>query len=264
MIKIKKRLLLTFVLVSAVCYSGSAFATTYFGYDDFGGTWHDANKNWVDDSAMCWAAAASNVLASAGWGYPSTQSFANENDIFGYYRDHFTNRAGGAFEAMKWWFDGLTPNMFAQLESPGGGFWNAYNYYDQSHYIETDIMSNTDTSLHAGDTVALNIGVPGFAGWHVITLWGFDYALDVYGNKSYAGVYVTDSDDGILGLQHYGLNLVGNKYFLDDRYSGWYILHAIDLDRAPFSFTPVPEPTTMLLLGLGLIGLAGIRKRMGI
>jgi hypothetical protein len=61
-----------------------------------GGTWHDAEKSPTneEDDLMCWAAAASNILAWTGWGYPSGTSFANEDDMFGYYQDHWTDQGG--------------------------------------------------------------------------------------------------------------------------------------------------------------------------
>ena len=51
----------------------------YFVYNDYGGSWSDAEKNNVntEDDLMCWAAASSNVLDWTGWGYPASESFTS-------------------------------------------------------------------------------------------------------------------------------------------------------------------------------------------
>ena len=65
-----------------------------------------------------------------------------------------------------------------------------------------------------------------------------------------AGV-LTYLDDGLL-----------DTIVLVPRALDWKI-NDIRLDQASLSATPIPEPTTLLLLGTGLIGLAGIgRKRL--
>ena len=62
----KVSLFLLLLCVMLITLQDFAFGSTYFVYDDWAGTWHDANKNYIHDSNMCWAASASNVLAFTG------------------------------------------------------------------------------------------------------------------------------------------------------------------------------------------------------
>ena len=96
----------------------------YLVYDHWGGGFHDAKKtvSSTQDDLMCWAAAASNVLAWTKWGFPTTQNFDSEDTIFRYFQDHWIDTYGYPQKAWEWWFNG-TGNENVRV--PGGGFWTA-------------------------------------------------------------------------------------------------------------------------------------------
>ena len=71
---------------------------------------------------MCWAAAASNILVWTGWGDIYS---TDEDNIFGYFQDHWTDSGALMEFGWDWWFDGTNPSQgwsgWSQVDDPGGG-----------------------------------------------------------------------------------------------------------------------------------------------
>jgi hypothetical protein len=165
--------------------TGSAYGSSYFGYYDFGGSWYDAEKTLAntEDDLMCWAATTSNMLAYTGWGFPVGASFSNEDNIFAYFQNHWTDVGGNMYFGTNWWFDGINDSQrwsgWSQVDVPGGGFYTDYNFSDYYTWSSngSTALSLIDTYLHQGRGVGLTVLGPGA---HAITAWGYEY--DAFGN----------------------------------------------------------------------------------
>lgn len=267
---------LCFMLLSLLVMTAlpvSSRGASYWGYETWGGTWHDANKTSdnTEDDSMCWAASAANLLAWTGWGFPPGQAFVGADDIFLYFQEHWTNEGGNALFGLNWWFEGNDPyegwegdwTGWSQVEVPGGGFWaTAYSFEDYYAFTGDDAVAMValDYLLNNGYGVSISIGGPG---GHALTVWGFDYES---ATGAYLGIHVTDSDD-MAGsaapvdpvLSYYGVRYDPSveKWYLQEFYGSdnWYIAEVQGL-----KIFPTPLPAALWLLGSGLILLGGLSK----
>jgi hypothetical protein len=250
----QRKLTMVFLAVWLSVAGGSGYvnAETYFGYDQWGGSWHDANKNFQGDSNLCWAAAASNILDWTGWG---THFWLGEAQIFDYFKQYWPNEAGTAGRGWDWYMNGTPYNSFG-----GGNFWPIVNF---RNYYYGQTMGNTmdviDHWLRNGYGIVIMIGTP-TGGSHLITVWGVDYLDAPNDLRYYFGLFVTDSDDKKTSMFRVGVdwNSDWSVWHLKE-YGGdqWYITSVQALDRLDVT---VPAPPTVLLLGSGLLGLVGWRR----
>lgn len=250
-------------------HEGCVPPSDYFVYDQWGDTWHDAEKSLLNpgDDWMCWAAAAANILDWTGW---ITPLFDSEQDIFqDAFLQYWTN-AGSLMEyAWNWWFDGTSESPvgseWSQF-SDGGGYWSEYDFFDYFYenwagFLDgqwnngSGLLATIDDYLHQGYGTTLAVYTED-GGGHALTVWGYEY--DTFGD--YTGLWVTDSDDYMDDLKLLSLALVDDLWYLDREniygYQQWFIGGVQALDR-----NPIPEPGTLILFGVGLTGFLILWRR---
>lgn len=227
--------------------------------------WSDANKDYVDDTQLCWAAATANLLAYTGW--IGTPNLSSADPIFNDYKKYWNDVGGHAVFGVDWWFDGVNQRQgvsgWAQLtDTTHPGFYTTALYDSKFHFYEL----SGDLEKIILDSVTGHRGVTLGIGWmngeirdggHAVTIWGIDTAADY--------LYITDSDDRVTALQRYAYDPATR--YLTGYASNAYLenISALDLWQAGSDPNPtprpVPEPSAVLLLVAGLVGLCQTRKR---
>ena len=231
---------------------------TYLLHEHWDGTWHDAEKDGVGDTLLCWAASASNALAWTNWG-DVAETGPDEHAIFEYFEDHWTDGAGHTENSIHWWFTGEYPlTSPAHVDVAGGKFYPAIpveDYMTVHEYGPSDIqqlMGDMDTALRAGHAIMLISENPA----HSISCWGFDY--DPNSQQGYEGIWVTDNEDGS-GIRHFKVANDGDVWVLqrtqlagtDYEDPGVALGSArfvkfVELDRRPIGIIEAPVPPTSL------------------
>jgi len=165
-----------------------------------------------------------------------------------------------------YWVDtsGSTPIYWATLNFPDSavGIYTGGTFEYDDHYL-SDLDFLTITTIGEGDNSSSNIDV--------FLSKNSDYtdyvqiaSINVPNNVPFTLIFDIENNKLFLDNVDYGpLTNVNTAYFsgLDIFYVGyachfWHLQTSVDV-----GVNSVPEPTTMLLLGSGLIGLTGLRRK---
>lgn len=283
-----KHFILTSLFVCAGAMSASAAEVWAPGVSSTAG-WYDyhktgSNDGYMADTAMCWAASASNIIA--WWQNLNrsaiTSDIPQNKEIFDTFRTIFTNGGGKAAYAYEWWVTGdwNAPDSegWASIDkgvtddypalANGGFLQNVYNtalnpisIVDSSNnpYAYSEAVVN---ALHNGYALTLSTENSGVA--HAYTLWGAEYDITKNGYELTA-VWLTNSDDILNKPDIFRQAVVceysegkkqGSVHFTGNM--GYTLSNVAGLRTELLS---IPEPTSAALSMLALIGLAGKRRR---
>ncbi len=184
--------------------TGTLTGRHYFQFDEWGGTWHDAEKGVAGVWGTCWNASSANVLTWGGWAptFGSTQdAFRKLNEYWG-----CCSAFRSSQPALIWWFAG--DKAVSELESselmlysstirkPGGGnYWPGANFQSK-FYASNDLPNIMDiiaAKLHEGWGISflVSMSIP-----HWLTAWGYESVA----NGNYTGIWITDNEDGEVGV----------------------------------------------------------------
>lgn len=173
----------------------------------------DAEKNYIGDSQLCWAASTSDILAYTGWGQKA--GFDDADDIFEAFIASFSDEGGNPLYAVEWFFNGLDRpqdnewsgwSWSKQYDGSFTGYLPDYEGNAVADYINimnrpVSRMGDTFDHLRDGWGVSILIGWyrNGYrTGGHLITLWGYIEDTAASGRERYPALIISDSDSDIV------------------------------------------------------------------
>ena len=191
-------------------YTAQDYAPDFKMWEPNNTPFADADKTETDDLNMCWAAAAANLLAWAGWA-------ADEDDTFDIFRAHFEDKPGYVYDALSYYLANYETAVSVEMVSVREA---------RSHMLLDFIVS----AVHEGKGVAMKITYPGKEIGHFLTIYGYRY-LAVEDNFI---LYFTDSDDGLHQMRQFKVewNDADNRWEIQNLYRDYYLVYALSLARS--------------------------------
>jgi PEP-CTERM motif len=242
-----KRIFLSFILLGLILMSSTVFADTISGTG--GAAWQnwglvnlDQNGNPYWDNGS-WDGNQMNV------GYWMTNTGAFVGGTEGPGAKPYWGMAGGAFDTSFYFNRESSSSMAAlKIEIAGLANSNVFGWYDTSTGARTVIFTGPQS---AGATATFTPSAT------------YGFYLDTGSNifLTQSGAFSTADQ----GFQHFAVfkQTVGDP--MDIFWIGMEDLPFSNTDKdyndLIVKITPIPEPATMLLLGSGLIGLAGFARK---
>lgn len=188
-------------------FTAPAYADIFKMWEAFDGSFADADKTDQDDSNMCWAASAANILAWAGWA-------ADEDDTFDILRSHFDNTPGYVYDALQFYFNQYVAGVSAEMVS----------VRETRSYLLLDFIVS---GLHEGKGVVIKIAYPDQEIGHFLTVFGYQY----FPQEDNFALYFTDSDDLLHQMRYVELewNDAADRWETQGPYADWYLEYVVSL-----------------------------------
>ena len=160
----------------------------------------DTEKNYVNDTELCWAVSGCNILEYTGW-LGQTKNILTAADMLEEVMNCTADTPGNTPDLFGWFFNGVSVSEDRTWSANSGRYVNGYPYQNliESYDVTgTKAFNTVIEEMRAGVGAEMDISFSS-GGAHAVTLWGFvmDENEPDTSREHYTRIFITDSDDDI-------------------------------------------------------------------
>lgn len=169
------------------------------------------------------------------------------------------NGASWSMSSWQWLAGQFSLSQAYTITDMEGYLWGSSNQYVRGNQLTVAVYNNDNGTVPGTELFSKQFSVGDATGWYGAS--GLNWSLDA-GNY-WASFEVRGGDNYDGSLTGSALNPLGTEAYYNGNDGNWYAANTLNLAIriSGDAGAPVPEPATMLLMGTGLAGLIGARRK---